>query len=1025
MTDRNIRKVFYVSLKERIPYIVIVDKSSQLYDVPSLQGGGIVAIHALLNNNPQLPPIDLVLSQIPDAKSSFRGYTARCPAHNDKNPSLEIWEDEKDGHVGLMCYAGCNRKAICDALSIEEADLYNKDQRYKARAPREKIDLLDLAVNKIIPPAFLSNLGLLEMKNGGIQIPYTTMEGKEYSHARIRTALKAKDGTKWEKGAKSIPYGLDRLAVATDYLTIVEGESDCWTLWLHGLPSLGLPGAKMFNCIQSEHVESFPSKIYVLLEPDEAGKQFVTKIAKRLTDLGYQGEVSAINLRGSHDAKDPNDLHKMLHAEGRLSSFKDEWQKALDHAISIDTEDENEENTDLPRVILGGQLRDNRDESLQYLGKSEELEPTIFVQSGRLVQIGRDKEHKAVIMHMGIPEIKNALTKACDFFTLRKVPNTENEYVPKPASPPKEIAEAILALSPSKWPFKQLDAIVETPVVRPDGTILQNPGYDEVTKLYYAPHKGMQECKVSDCPSKKEVQNARAILEDIIDEFPFVDQSDMANMLALMFTPIIRPAIKRHVPLALIDAPKQASGKGLLADIVSIIATGEAASILTAPGNDEEWRKEITSILMRGSTIISIDNLPSRLQSSKLDAVLTADWWIDRLLGGNTMVKVPQRATWMATGNNIKVGGDLARRCYRIRIDPKMSKPWTRAGFKHEDLATFVSEHRAEIIAAILTLVRSWFVADCPIDKTILSMATFTGWARMTGSILKHAGIEGFLGNLNKLYDEMDVENAQWALFLQAWKDTFGEKAIPVKMLVASITEEPKQEDMFTGGDENVTGGALAEFLPDNLQTALKEKPKSFNIILGKALEKRHETCFGDNNLRLEKVRNTDAKQWEWKVVTGGTGGDNSPLRTEKMSLDSSGKSNEEKGNAKTNSGLDDYPYHPYEKESSNGKNGTNLGEKPSEAGSSNQQESVFSEQPPVNQKQPPVNLDALPALARRLYVDLVGSVFNERPSTIYRGEYLPLSEFYKCLVADLASTNEAISQTALAILQKKLAEVK
>ena len=35
MTDRNIRKVFYVSLKERIPYIVIVDKSSQQYDVPS------------------------------------------------------------------------------------------------------------------------------------------------------------------------------------------------------------------------------------------------------------------------------------------------------------------------------------------------------------------------------------------------------------------------------------------------------------------------------------------------------------------------------------------------------------------------------------------------------------------------------------------------------------------------------------------------------------------------------------------------------------------------------------------------------------------------------------------------------------------------------------------------------------------------------------------------------------------------------------------------------------------------------
>ncbi|HEX3643714.1 MAG TPA: hypothetical protein VHV10_20685 [Ktedonobacteraceae bacterium] len=623
----------------------------------------------------------------------------------------------------------------------------------------------------------------------------------------------------------------------------------------------------------------------------------------------------------------------------------------------------------LPRVILGGQLRDSRDESLQHLGKSEEQDPTIFVQSGRLVQTGRDKDHKTIIMAMGVPEIKNALTKAADFFTLRK---KGDDYSPAPASPPKEIAEAILALSPSKWPFKQLEAIVETPVIRPDGTILQKPGYDELTKLYYAPHKDMHACTVPERPSEEEVQNARAVLEDIIIEFPFVDQSDMANMLALMITPIIRPAIKRHVPLALLDAPKQASGKGLLADVVSIVATGEPASILTAPGNDEEWRKEITSILMKGSTIIAIDNLPGRLQSSKLDAVLTADWWTDRLLGGNTMVRVRQRAVWLATGNNIKVGGDLARRCYRIRIDPKMSKPWTRAGFKYEDLATHCSEHRSQIIAAILTLVRAWFVAGCPQDKSILSMATFTGWARMAGSILSFAGIEGFLGNLNKLYDEMDVENAQWALFLQAWQDMFGEKAIPVKMLIAALAEEkendtPNQkpfEDLnegSTGGAEKSTGGALAEYLPDNLQTALKEKPKSFNIILGKALESKREACFGERDLRLEKVKDTDAKQWTWKVVTGGTGGANNPSVRKNYSSASDTENEKTEENNKYNVGIDDYPYHPYEESTQNGKYATNQGEKTTEPLSDIRQDDLFTGTPPVNSNTPPVTDSRLP----------------------------------------------------------------
>jgi len=714
---------------------------------------------------------------------------------------------------------------------------------------------------------------------------------------------------------------------------------------------------------------------------------------------------------------------------------RDAWSNTTSYNPGQDSSNGNgnkEAATGLPCVILGGQLRESRDESLEHLGKSEEQEPIIFVQSDRLVQIGRDKEHKAVIMHMGIAEIKNALTKACDFFTLRK---KGDEVELKPASPPKEVAEAILALSPSKWPFKTLEAIVETPVIRPDGTILQKPGYDEQTKLYYAPHKDMHTCTVPESPSEEEVQNARAVLEDVIIEFPFVDQSDMANMLALMITPIIRPAIKRHVPLALLDAPKQASGKGLLADVVSIVATGEPASILTAPGNDEEWRKEITSILMKGSTIIAIDNLPGRLQSSKLDAVLTADWWADRLLGGNTMVRVRQRAVWLATGNNIKVGGDLARRCYRIRIDPKMSKPWTRAGFKYEDLATHCSEHRSQIVAAILTLVRAWFVAGCPQDKSILPMATFTGWARMAGSILSFAGIEGFLGNLNKLYDEMDVENAQWALFLQAWQDMFGEKAIPVKMLIAALADEKENDtpsqntfddlnESSTGGAEKSTGGALAEFLPDNLQTALKEKPKSFNIILGKALESKREACFGERDLRLEKVKDTDAKQWTWKVVTGGTGGAHNPSARKNYSSASNAENEKDEENVKYNLGMDDYPYHPYEESTQNGKYATNQGEKTTEPLADTHQENVFQEQPPVNQNRPPVNLDALPEIARRLYVELVGSSFNDRPSTIYRGEYLSLSDFYSRLAADLASSNEATYQTALAILQKKLAEV-
>jgi hypothetical protein len=171
----------------------------------------------------------------------------------------------------------------------------------------------------------------------------------------------------------------------------------------------------------------------------------------------------------------------------------------------------------------------------------------------------------------------------------------------------------------------------------------------------------MKHCKVPLNPTKLEMQAALAVLEDLIADFCFAKEdspdkpnANKANALGALITPIIRPAIKRHIPMALIDAPKQGAGKGLLSDVISIIATGEPASILTPPNNDDEWDKRITSILMSGSTIITIDNIPSRLQSAKLDAVLTADQWQGRILGVSKMIKLPQRATWIATGNNIR-----------------------------------------------------------------------------------------------------------------------------------------------------------------------------------------------------------------------------------------------------------------------------------------------------------------------------------------------------------------------------------
>jgi len=72
-------------------------------------------------------PVDLVLSRLQRVRRSGRGWTACCPAHNDKTPSLSIAEGD-DGRLLLHCFGGCEAATIVAAIGLELADLFAEDE---------------------------------------------------------------------------------------------------------------------------------------------------------------------------------------------------------------------------------------------------------------------------------------------------------------------------------------------------------------------------------------------------------------------------------------------------------------------------------------------------------------------------------------------------------------------------------------------------------------------------------------------------------------------------------------------------------------------------------------------------------------------------------------------------------------------------------------------------------------------------------------------------------------------------------
>jgi hypothetical protein len=102
-----------------------------------------------------VPSFGLTCEQLVEhlhARRVGRGWIARCPAHEDRSPSLSIREGE-GSRVLLHCFAGCTVESICDALKIKLSDLFSEPGAVqpKPHAVREAEKQIASLRNRLTP----------------------------------------------------------------------------------------------------------------------------------------------------------------------------------------------------------------------------------------------------------------------------------------------------------------------------------------------------------------------------------------------------------------------------------------------------------------------------------------------------------------------------------------------------------------------------------------------------------------------------------------------------------------------------------------------------------------------------------------------------------------------------------------------------------------------------------------------------------------------------------------------------------
>jgi len=387
----------------------------------------------------------------------------------------------------------------------------------------------------------------------------------------------------------------------------------------------------------------------------------------------------------------------------------------------------------------------NEHEAVEAAAAALAADPTLFTRAGRLVTVtpADDTGDDFIRRSPGTPTIsvvqpavlRTRLTAVCDLVRITEGPEGPVE---RHQHPPGWLVTGVHALG--AWPgVRRLRGITEHPVILADGSILATPGYDPRSGLHLHLPAGLR-LSMPDRPTRKDVAEAVARLDDVVADFPFARSENKAAYYAGLLTPLAKWSYEGPSPMFLIDANVRAAGKGLLASVAGRLLIGRELPVSSFTLDVEELRKIVTTLAVQGDGLVLFDNLTGPVGNAVLDAALTASQWSGRILGVSQTYTGPLDVVFFATGNNVSLKADTSRRVAHVRLETPLEKPEERDGFRHPDLLPHVSAHRGELLSALLTILRGWHVAGRP-RHGLRPWGSFEGWSSVVREALVFAGL--------------------------------------------------------------------------------------------------------------------------------------------------------------------------------------------------------------------------------------------------------------------------------------------
>jgi hypothetical protein len=561
---------------------------------------------------------------------------------------------------------------------------------------------------------------------------------------------------------------------------------------------------------------------------------------------------------GLSEPPDPEEVPLITHGGKPAIKVTHELFKNVDEAIEALRADDNLYQREQKLVCVTRVSREQSENSAPVVSDDGKIHRQLV-------------EGTPLITELEIPNTRERLSKVAIF---QKWVEKQQRYVP--IMPTDEIVSSVHKRK-GDWPgIRTIVGVVETPILRPDGIVIQDAGYDKITHYVYVPSTKFPDI-VDDHATRDNARWAFQYLSEIFTDFPYVNDAHRSVPVAAILTLVARPAILGSIPAILFDASTRGSGKTLQTDAIAMVVTGRGAPRMNYTTDEVELEKILAGYALKGSPFICLDNVPAMrpFGGGPMDRVITARDEVElRVLGATKVLTLPWRALVMATGNNMSLYGDTSRRVLMARLEPAEESPEHRTKFKHDDLLVWIRKERPRLVSAALLLLRAYWCAGRP-DMGCARWGSFEEWSRLIPNAIKFAGGADPMGARPETEEEgVDPELRSIRYFLTKIHELLGNEEFRISSLIDLLYKSERKRDPDTMG---IAPDGL-EDLRDAIETLVGRRGMKFEgkgtapdpVELGKRIGSFKGRVI--HSLRLvSKTGHGGAMKWRIEKVSVGT----------------------------------------------------------------------------------------------------------------------------------------------------------